>query len=238
MPNNYTVYKHTTPSGKVYIGITSTSITKRWKHGKGYEGCSAFYRAITKYGWDNIKHEVVFAGLSKEEACRKEQELIAQYDSANPSHGYNLTLGGEHYEPNDEWIEKVSESHKAYYKAHPEACKRISEIQTGRTASAETKIKMSLARKRYIQQHPEVKDRCRLTFKGMKRSEENRNKLRLANMDKVICLETSTVFDSIQDAAKWAKVCRSSVSNTLTGRSKTAGGYHFGYYKGGADNGE
>lgn len=37
MDDNYTVYRHTSPSGKVYIGITSMNPEKRWgKNGYGY----------------------------------------------------------------------------------------------------------------------------------------------------------------------------------------------------------
>lgn len=32
----YIVYKHTTPCGKVYIGITSKTPSQRWQNGKGY----------------------------------------------------------------------------------------------------------------------------------------------------------------------------------------------------------
>ena len=50
----YTVYKHITPSGKVYIGITSIKPDKRWNRGKGYKDNIYFSNAINKYGWDNI----------------------------------------------------------------------------------------------------------------------------------------------------------------------------------------
>lgn len=45
--NNYTVYRHTSPSGKVYIGITKQKPHKRWNSGQ-----PLFERAILKYGWD------------------------------------------------------------------------------------------------------------------------------------------------------------------------------------------
>lgn len=68
MVNKWTVYRHTSPSGKVYIGITSQNVERRWNSGKGYTLCKAFYNAILKYGWDNIKHEVLFTNLSEERA--------------------------------------------------------------------------------------------------------------------------------------------------------------------------
>ena len=33
---NYTVYKHISPNGKIYIGITSKEPIKRWNGGSGY----------------------------------------------------------------------------------------------------------------------------------------------------------------------------------------------------------
>ena len=68
----YTVYKHTTPSGKIYIGITSNDPKYRWKNGYGYMNNKYFFNAIKKYGWNNISHEILFTGLSEEEAYSKE----------------------------------------------------------------------------------------------------------------------------------------------------------------------
>lgn len=73
---NYTVYIHTSPIGKVYIGITKMNPIRRWANGLGYKNCSHFFNAILKYGWDNIRHEILFTGLSKEEAEQKEIEFI------------------------------------------------------------------------------------------------------------------------------------------------------------------
>ena len=229
MSSNYCVYKHTTPSGKVYIGMTSNAPEKRWKNGNGYKLCTAFNRAIEKYGWENIIHEVVCVGLTKEQAEAKEKELILQHDSASPEHGYNLTSGGESYSPNEEWRCMASKAHKEFYKNHPEAREAISLSQIGRKAKESTKKKMSASRKQYIETHPESRERCRQTFLGMKRSKENCEKLRLANMKKIRCVDTGETFSSIQDAAKFAGVCRTAVSNYLSGRSKSCGNYHFEY---------
>lgn len=92
----YSVYKHTSPSGKVYIGMTGLKPEYRWNNGKGYINTNAHFRnAIKKYGWDNFEHEVVYENLDRETACQKEVELIKFYDSTNPQNGYNITTGGE-----------------------------------------------------------------------------------------------------------------------------------------------
>lgn len=74
---DYIVYKHTSPSGGVYIGITSQEPERRWRSdGSGYRQNTHFYNAIKKYGWDAFKHEILFEGLELDEALRIEKELI------------------------------------------------------------------------------------------------------------------------------------------------------------------
>lgn len=92
--DNYIVYRHTSPSGKVYIGITSRKPNHRWRNGgHGYKSSPKFYNAILKYGWDNIKHEIVLSDISKSEACYAEKYLVKWYKLHNIS--YNLSDGGE-----------------------------------------------------------------------------------------------------------------------------------------------
>ena len=93
--NSYTVYKHTTPCGKSYIGITSKPVKERWLNGRGYIRNNHFWNAIQKYGWENITHEVLETGLSREAASCAERRYISLFNSANPLCGYNLTNGGE-----------------------------------------------------------------------------------------------------------------------------------------------
>ncbi|MCQ2771550.1 MAG: GIY-YIG nuclease family protein, partial [Clostridia bacterium] len=167
--NNYILYMHTTPSTKVYIGITCQSINKRWKNGKGYIGCTAFYRAIEKYGWNNIEHKILFTGLSKNDACELEKEYIKKYDSSNPLKGYNLTSGGEHCEQTKQSRKQLSDSLKQYYANNPNAKNRISEQLRTRPVSEETKCKMSESRKKYLIENPDARKKCGDSFRGKHR---------------------------------------------------------------------
>lgn len=92
--NRYTVYKHTCPNGKVYIGITQQDPKNRWLNGYGYKK-QIFYRAISKYGWENIKHEILYSDVTEKVAKEKEIELISKYNSTNPKYGYNVVEGGQ-----------------------------------------------------------------------------------------------------------------------------------------------
>ena len=93
--NRWTLYKHTTPSGKVYIGITSQNVKHRWNNGKGYLSCtkSPFKSAIIKYDWDNIKHEILLTDLSEEDAKEFEKLYIQYYKNLHIS--LNITDGGD-----------------------------------------------------------------------------------------------------------------------------------------------
>lgn len=93
MSKEYVVYKHTCPHGKSYIGITSDYEKRCYTHQTTSE-CKAFYDAIMFFGWDNIKHEILMQGLSKEEAVIQEELLINEYNSLYPN-GYNLRLKGK-----------------------------------------------------------------------------------------------------------------------------------------------
>jgi group I intron endonuclease len=107
----YTVYKHTVPNNKVYIGITSKKPEERWRN--RYRNNRYFSNAINKYGWENIKHEILYENLSKEDAEQMEIQLIALYDSSNPKFGYNIAKGGHSnngYHHSEETKNKIKKS--------------------------------------------------------------------------------------------------------------------------------
>lgn len=112
MKNKYCVYKHTAPSGKVYIGITHQRPESRWQGGLGYRHNEYFFRAILKYGWSNFTHEILRQGLTKEAASAAEIALIAACHSNEKAHGYNITGGGESFKHTAESIEKMRQNRK------------------------------------------------------------------------------------------------------------------------------
>lgn len=125
----YSVYIHTTPNNKKYVGITSLPVNRRWCGGEGYRFQTLFYRAIVKYGWDNITHEIVAEGLTREEAIDLEINLISHYNTTNPKFGYNQTAGGEGHSGTPLSMEtkrKLSESAKKQWSSPDIAHKMIS----------------------------------------------------------------------------------------------------------------
>lgn len=98
----YRVYKHTSPSGKYYIGITKQTVERRWgKNGINYFGKlkngkpaqSLLANAIKKYGWGNLKHEVLYDNIEETQAKILEISLIKEAKNLNLS--YNITAGGD-----------------------------------------------------------------------------------------------------------------------------------------------
>ena len=83
------IYKHTSPSGKCYIGQT-VNIKNRWKP-SAYRQCIKFHMAIQKYGWENITHEIICVCETPEEANEKEAFYIKKFESV--ANGYNLGVG-------------------------------------------------------------------------------------------------------------------------------------------------
>lgn len=212
---------HTSPNGKVYIGITSQKLNRRWRDGKGYNNHVYFGRAIKKYGWENFKHEVLFEGLSKEEAAQKEIELIKSYKSNNENYGYNLSSGGESgskgYKYTKEQREHLSELRKGennymYGKHHTkETIEKIRISKRKENLSEETLHKMSVAKL------------------GKKRSKSSIEKQKKTIGKKVICIENQMTFSSVKEASKTFKIDSSSIAKVCRGVRKTSGGYHWAY---------
>lgn len=103
----YLIYKHTSPSGKSYIGQTK-HIEKRTKeHQTKHSECRVFKNAIQKYGFENFTTEILAENLSLEEANILEEKFISDYNTIVPN-GYNLKSGGLSQIPSQESLELMS----------------------------------------------------------------------------------------------------------------------------------
>lgn len=210
----FTVYMHThIESGKRYIGITRRKPEYRWNNGKGYAHSVHFQNAIDKYGWDAFKHEILHTGLTKEEACKLEQELIAKYKTNDRMYGYNSSVGGElsalgHHNP------RYGADNPMFGKKQSEETKRkISESHKGIKHSEETKMKLSALRK------------------GNVLTEEHKKKLSVANKGKpgahkkaVICIETGIEYESVCAASRATGIDRATISLNALGKKYPSAG--------------
>ena len=227
--NCYTVYKHTFPNGKVYIGITRINPDNRWRNGKGYKTQVKMQRAIDKYGWENVGHEILFSGLTKEEAQKKEIELIASFDSTNPKNGYNTDFGGSIKAPlTEDTKEKLRIANIG--KSMPKEVRvKISQSTKGDKAywygkqhSAETKALISKSRKGKggdIPFTPERKEKIRKAAMGNQNAPQRTTR----------CVETGIIYRSAREAARQTGLRPAQISQCCRGERRTHGGLHWEY---------
>ena len=222
----YTVYKHTAPNGKVYIGLTcQKNLSRRWQRGVGYRTQIRFYRAITKYGWDAFQHDVLFRGLSKEQAEKIEISLIYLFKANNPKYGYNIENGGNcmgtHSEETKRKISEAQRGEKNHMwgKHH---------VNYGKKMSAEFCEKNRLAhlgQKAHNKGVP-MSEEQKAKLRGIPKTEEHKRKLSEAKSIPVKCVETGKVFKSGKAAAEWLGINRGCIANAIKDKHR-AGGYHW-----------
>ena len=115
-----TVYIHTTPDGKKYVGATHQNPEYRFNKGRGYR-YQFFYQAVLKFGWENITHQL-YEVDTEEELKYLERYLISYYDTTNPEKGYNIAKGDktqdhgyDHPEyGKSDWYSRYKESSRKY----------------------------------------------------------------------------------------------------------------------------
>lgn len=218
---HYCVYKHTAPNGRVYIGITCNDPLKRWANGKGYKNNDYFTKAIQKYGWDNIKHEILYENLTESEAKIKEVELIARYKSNQRLYGFNISSGGES---------------AAGIKMSEEQKELIRQGNLGKIISKETRLKLSKASKNTWKNPDFVKHMREINLGknnpqyGKKRTDEEK----LARGAKSVIQKTRegeiiAEFISLHDAENKTGLKRTGISECCKGNLKQYRGFIWEY---------
>ncbi len=212
----YKIYMHTSPDGRVYIGQTSQNLKKRWKCGFGYKHNDYFFANIIKYGWDNFKHEILFDGLTKEEACAKESELISLYKSNDADYGFNVSDGGAGRTGSGKKVYCV-ETNKLY--------------KTAKQAEKETGINRT-----------HIGGCCRkerLTAGGfhwcfepdIESESVRKRKTNTYKKGKIQCIETGSIYENCIEAQRETGVNASNINRACNGTRKSAGNFHWKYYK-------
>ena len=226
------VYCHTNKiNGKKYIGITGAKPSRRWNNGRGYVGCIKFENAIKRYGWDAFRHDILFCGLTKQEAEQLEIQMIAKYRTQEDDFGYNIASGGRTY---------------SGWNMSDDARERISVALTGnqhwkgKHHSDETKALLSELRSgelnvMYGKKHTEEAiEKIRVAMSGRTLSSETRRKIgerksgsKNYNSCGVLCTETGEIYGSMTEAGEAVGITKYGISRACNGKAQTAGGYHW-----------
>jgi len=129
---------------KVYIGLTSRSIQRRYPGGFWKSPANNYLRsAITKYSKDNFSIQTLIKCDSKESLNYWERYYINLYNSCNPAKGYNFSAGGYTYEITEELKKIRSKATKKYINNNPEELVRLNEINHNYWNNPESRIKKS-----------------------------------------------------------------------------------------------
>lgn len=207
----YVIYLHTFPNNKYYVGITCVKpVQRRWRGGSGYKSQPKMYNAILKYGWENIKHEILFFDLTLEDANKKEIECIKLYNSI--LNGYNISIGG---------------GGSNGIPCKEETKIKIGKANKGKKLKEENKNRL----KKYIMEHGAWN-------KGKKLSKEHLEKItaerRTRCNKKIYALDKDTMqivkeFSSCTEASIYVGISKSNISRCCKGKRPTSGGYKWRY---------
>ena len=225
MANSYSVYCHTNMiNGKRYVGITRNKPIRRWGCGRHYKGCSYFYSAIEKYGWNNFKHEILAEGLTADEACELETHYISVWNLTDHRFGYNLHGGGMiNKHVSQETREKLRKSHLgqvAWNKGVP------------MTPEANERMHSRFRGTKHTEEH---KKRIGDTLRGRKQTAEHIINAHIPQQKKIVqyTLDGEFVceYPSLRIAAESLGCSESALSNNCLHKSKSSQGFRFEYSK-------
>lgn len=246
--SGFVVYKHTSPSEKVYIGITNQKPERRWRSdGSGYRQNEQFYNAIKKYGWDSFKHEILYTDLSLEDALKIEKDLIQEYQLYK--NGYNKSVGGDYGGYTESVREKISRSvtklwSDETYRDHMRKAHIGISASKGFKHTEEAKQKMSAAAsarwkdeeyKKHMVEKFKKRPKSFYSEKIKKQWDDPDQKQKLTahlygnnyRSKRVICVETGEVFESVSAAAKSVNGSRESIGRACRGLAKKSHGKHW-----------
>lgn len=191
---------------------------KRWgSNGINYRNNEIFYKDILKYGWnDGFTHEILFEHLTKDEAEKKEIELINLYESTNFNNGYNRNHGGHS-------VGKMSESTKA----------KISKALKGKKFTLEHRALLSKIALNMTEEHKKKISEAHKGLdtwnKGLVFSEEEKDKYKGNTYRAIECIETGVVYKSLSYVNRLFNIPQSNLCKVCNGDRHTAGGYHWRY---------
>jgi group I intron endonuclease len=146
------IYSFTFPNGKQYIGQTIRNYQERWRQHKKVSNMPSakeydhlMYRAIRKYGWDNVIKDVI-CSCNLDQLNDLEILYIAKMKTLSPD-GYNMTTGGsQNMHMSEESKNKMSNKAKERF-SNPDAIAKISDAAKKRFANPEEKKAHSIRMK-------------------------------------------------------------------------------------------
>ena len=210
---HYTVYKLTSPVGKIYIGCTGINVKDRWDSGWGYRNSTSIREDIATFGWVNFRKEILCEKLTKAGAEKLEKWFVEYYDSMNPEKGYNRVSGGSALgrSLSDEFRQDISKTLLKRYEDDPSLS-----------------LKNQISKKKIHENRPELREAVRQTMK--RKAEEGLLDGFVHASGKprpVICVETGVLYRSQKNAEQLTGL--GNIHKACHGHTHTCGGMHWRY---------
>jgi group I intron endonuclease len=216
--NYYTLYKATSPSGKVYVGYTSFRLKDRMlqhysdaKRGKK----RPFYSALRKYG-NKVKWKIINIYYTKEFVQNRERYYISLFQSNNLMFGYNSTSGGEGT-PNLQFSKtKYIDNNGNIYFGTRDVFNKTGVNKSTLINSIKNNFWCGNI---YFSVYKE----------GMKAAEKRLTKPKSEKIRKVICNKNQVCFFSMRDAAIFLGVIEQAIFRVVSGKRFSVKGYELRY---------
>lgn len=211
------IYKYISPSGKIYIGQTTSEKRRMKEHisksnnPKSSDYNTPFHRAIRKYGINSFIYSIEQTITAPNKKALKETldywEIfyIKLYDCRAPK-GYNCTIGGDGvlgFKHSETTKARMKNSHTGV-KRSEETKKKMRAWQIGKKLSNETKLKISKAHTG--KKRPNTYRKCSAYKNGI----------------------LVATFESVKQAAKMIGTSQPNISKALS-KGCTAAGYYWMY---------
>lgn len=231
---DYYIYLTTNKvNGKKYIG------QHKGKPDDSYLGSGiGILRAIKKYGKENFSKEILCYCETREEADRKEKEIIAKYNAVKSKQFYNNQEGGKSadgWRSCHRWMKEHPDEAKEVYRQNGE---RLQLWAKNHPEDFKEKVvkPMLEGSKKYWKEHPEqlsehmkqvnqAKEKWQKEHQNEHQTQVNawREAGSIANSQKVICVTTGKIFNSQSEAGRYYNIPQANISKCLRGERISAG---------------
>lgn len=233
---NGIVYKATSPSGKVYIGITISTLKERIRtHLRGVKKDSKipFHQAIRKYKLENMTWEIIDRANTWDELCKLEKKYIKLFNSY--SNGYNLTLGGEGtfgLQHDEEWCVQNAQIRKKFFQDQSNR-----EMQSlANTIAHQENPDQAIEHSKFMRQRYTRQSEREKTAEGMKRFLSDSTNRKLHSIQRgakafLVCKDGKSIGEWLtqRECARALNLDVGHINSCLHAKRKSHGGYTFKY---------
>jgi group I intron endonuclease len=203
-------------NNKVYIGITTLNPEKRIKQHFSIKrsGCPRLAKALSKYGVENFKWDIVDTADSIQKLTEKEVYYISVFKSNKPKYGYNILSGGFCNEG------AIKARRCAIYNVDSGEI-----FQSVKQAGKFYGIPKEMISLQLQGRQLKVKGLC-FKYVDIKKQQKLENRIKNKRMNfkfksPILCVELNQQFNNIRELAKAIGFSRNTVGSALNGKKTT-----------------